>query len=103
MIEQSPLNLLILALVCYRLSRLITLEDGPFDIFLIIQNIAGARDFNSNGRIRTWHGRLISCPYCLGVWVAIPLAIIYSGIQWYSLLIWLAIAGLQSVLQSLEK
>jgi len=44
-------------------------------------------------------GRLITCPYCLGAWIALPLAIYANMSLWW--LWWLAIAGLQAFLQGL--
>ena len=92
-------NFLLLSLVCYRLANLIARDD----IFHNFRILAGVYDYDKQGRPVTFLGRLVSCPYCLGVWIAIPLAMIYSGIQWYSVIIWLAIAGLQSFLQEFSK
>lgn len=98
----NPFNFLIYSLVCYRITQLISREDGPFDVFHKLRLLAGSYDYGSNGRIRTWYGRLIKCPYCLGFWVAIPLAISLNGVNWQTVLIWIAMAGMQSLLQGVS-
>ncbi len=76
----------------YRLAELVSIDFGPANIFL---------------RFRSWCRQkhrflfdLAACPYCMGMWIALPLTIIlfYSG--WFTLLWWLGIAGAQSVLQN---
>ena len=44
-------------------------------------------------------GFLLHCPYCLGVWIALALALILWPITWLTILYWLAIAGGQAALQ----
>lgn len=52
------------AFACWRLSRLVAREDGPFDVVLRLRSRAGTSQW----------GRLMDCPYCLSVWWAAPLA-----------------------------
>lgn len=96
-------NLLLLSLVCYRLAQLLAYDDGPFDVFLRLRAYLGGYTRNEQGRIGSAWGRLVTCPYCLGLWIALPLALYASGTQWYTLAWWLGIAGLQAFLQSLSK
>jgi hypothetical protein len=51
------------------------------------------------GGIWWWVSEWVNCPYCVGVWLALPLAIIIGGGEWW--LYWFAIAGGQSILESL--
>lgn len=95
------LELIVLILVCYRLSRLIAIDEGPFSIFLKLRVKLGAYDYGNNGQAQSNLGRGINCPHCIGLWIALPLALIASGIQWHTLLYWFAIAGGQSFLWSL--
>jgi len=94
------LNLVLLSLVCYRLARLIAIDEGPFEIFHLLRTISGAYDYGKNGKAITSLGRGISCPFCIGLWVALPLAFYANLSSWW--LWWLAIAGLQSFLQGVS-
>jgi len=51
-------------LATWRISRLVAKEDGPFDLVLRARARAGTSVL----------GRLMDCPYCLSVWVALPFA-----------------------------
>jgi hypothetical protein len=101
-------NLALSILACYRLSRLIAIDEGPAlkswqqGIFQRIRIKLGAYDYGSNGEAVTNIGRGIICPHCVGVWVAFPLALV-GGIQWYTVIYWLAIAGGSSFLWSLRR
>jgi hypothetical protein len=119
------LFLLLSILACYRLAILITLDEGPFGIILKARTRLGAYDYGPNGEARTNLGRGITCPRCIGMWVAIPLALYLAdlrlvtasvawgdwamaipyatGLHWYTALWWLAIAGGSSFLWSLNR
>jgi hypothetical protein len=55
---------LLAALACWRLTHLIAHEDGPFNLVLALRQRVG------NGPLGQW----MDCPYCVSVWVAMPLA-----------------------------
>lgn len=95
------LNFLVLTLVCYRLNRLVAIDDGPMDMFLKLRIKLGAYNYNENGEVETNLGKFISCPHCIGVYTALPLAFLMNGFEWYILVYWLAIAGGSSFLWSL--
>ena len=38
-------------------------------------------------------GRLMDCPYCLSLWIALPLALAWQGVSAAALLWWLALSG----------
>lgn len=90
-------------IVCYRLARLIALEDGPFEIFTRFRVMMGAYDYDAQGQAQSMTGKLVSCPFCAGVWIAIFLSIIPKNrwIQWVEDM--LVIAGIQTILQSREQ
>jgi hypothetical protein len=88
-------------LACYRLSRLIALDEGPGGLFLNIRAAGGAYDYGPNGQAVTNFGRGISCPHCVGVWMAFIFAIALFQFDWLLVLYWLAIAGGQSLLQEI--
>jgi len=86
---------LLAALAVYRLARLIALEEGPFGVFTAVR---GALDSDQ----RTWVGRGINCPFCIGFWLAWGAALWIApiGVEWA--IVSLAVAGLQTWLQSNE-
>lgn len=93
---------ILLSLLVYRLARLIAIDDGPFDVILKFRAALGAYDYGPNGLAKTSLGRGITCPYCVGVWLALFVAI--AAYPWPEMLVyWLALAGAQSFLQSLGR
>ncbi len=68
------LRWLLAALACYRLAQLMALDDGPGDIFRELRLWAGCHEYGPDGRPKTGLGRLLGCPYCVGVWLALPCA-----------------------------
>lgn len=96
--------LLILAiLACYRLSRLIALDEGPGSLLLNIRAAVGAYEYGPNGQAITNLGRGISCPHCVGIWTAAGLALAIFPLNLWLILYWLAIAGGQSLLQEIRQ
>lgn len=93
------LNLALSVLACYRLAQLVAFDEGPFGIFHRFRVFARAYDYDKQGQPQDALGRLVTCPYCLGMWIALPLAIYVDLSLWW--LWWLAIAGGQTFLQGL--
>lgn len=80
---------ILLSLVVWRLTHLLSKEDGPFDIIFHIRKAAGAGFF----------GRMLDCFYCLSVWIALPFGI-YAGSKWWEqILYWLALSGAACLLE----
>ena len=98
---EALVNLIILSLICYRLVQLVAFDEGPFSVFQRLRIVLGAYDYDAQGIAKTNLGRMMTCPYCLGVWIALPLSLYASGIVWYAA--WFAIAGLQAFLQGLSR
>lgn len=48
----------------WRLSHLVTAEDGPADLLVRLRRAAG----------EGFWGRLLDCFYCVSLWIALPLA-----------------------------
>ncbi len=86
---------------CYRLSELITVDDGPGDVFRWLRVWLGAYDLDEDGQPKSSIGRAIICPYCVGIYLAFFLASAVGPLDWYLLLWWLAIAGGQAFLQGI--
>lgn len=95
-------NLLLLTLACYRLSQLIAIDEGPLEIFFKLRDRLGAYDLRPDGQAKTNIGRGISCPYCVGMWFALLLAVVKVGLSVDVILWLLAIAGGQAFLWSLR-
>lgn len=86
-------TLLMLVLAVVRLSSLIALEDGPFDlarraraaILVRFPPVARAPGVAEDH----WVARGVSCPLCVSFWLALPAGLL---VPW-PLLGWLGIAG----------
>lgn len=74
---------IMMTLAGWRITHLFAKEDGPFDIIFLLRKKAGAGFF----------GSLLDCFYCISVWVALPLGILYGITWWEKILCWLAFSG----------
>lgn len=76
-------------LAAWRLTHLLSKEDGPFDLIFLLRKKAGAGFF----------GNLLDCFYCLSLWIALPLGI-WLGNNWMEkILCWWAISGAACLLE----
>ena len=93
------------ALSCYRLAQLVTLDDGPADVFLRLREIAGAYQYGDDGRPARSIGRLLACPFCVGMWLATPCAALATWPSvWGDLVLAVfGIAGVQAAIQGERK
>ena len=66
----------ILVVVVWRLTHLISAEDGPFDLIIKLRKIIGSG----------FLGKLMDCFYCLSIWVGLGVAI-YAGHGWEEIII----------------
>lgn len=87
------LQFLIVILATYRISLLITWDE----ILNTPRNWIGT---HSNDYVREWLGYLVNCPYCMGIWIALIMSIIYYPQNWF--LMTFAIAGGQMFLQGIR-
>jgi len=76
-------RLTIAVLATWRLAHLISREDGPFDLIVRLRVRAGS------GAL----GRLMDCPYCLSLWIAVPFAFLLAQGPFAWCASWLAISG----------
>lgn len=69
MIEEAVL----IGLAAWRLTALLSYERGPFDVFVRFRQLLGF-EHDEKGEPSEWPGntltRAISCPWCLGLYVA---------------------------------
>jgi Protein of unknown function (DUF1360) len=77
------------SLVVWRVTHLLSKEDGPFEIMFWIRKKAGAGFF----------GNLLDCFYCLSIWIAIPFAIWIGNGYKQVILLWLGFSGLACVIE----
>ncbi len=79
----------IAAIGVWRISHLLTLEDGPWRMFARLRQVA---------RHHRWSD-LLDCLYCTSVWVAIPFASMLShGVRDW-ILLWPALSGAAILLE----
>ena len=79
---------MIAALATWRLAFLLARERGPWNVFGRLRRDAG------NGIL----GEMLKCVKCVGLWVAVPLALFVRGDWWELLVIWLALAGVAALI-----
>lgn len=98
----DPLRLVVAALATYRLARLLTWDEGPAGLFVSFRRALGGEDIDlDTGQPATNLGRGVTCPHCLGVWVALLLslpALFPSSLGDFFLMVF-GLAGAQSYLQ----
>jgi hypothetical protein len=79
----SLVALVVGVLGVWRITYLLSAEDGPGDLFLRLRQFLG----------RSLAGQAIECFDCLSLWVAIPFALAL-GVTWLDrLLLWPALSG----------
>lgn len=81
------------ALAVYRLSRMLTDEEGPFMIFTKLRGLA---------KPDTWVGRGLECIMCMSVWVALAVAL-YIDLTWTLPLTWLALSSVTVLIRKWEQ
>lgn len=91
--------LILLAFGVYRLAQVISIDE----IFEPVRSFISNRKHLGLGY--KWTDALLDCPYCLGVWISIVAAFIYTdgNIDIEFLISWFGIAGGQVFLQSLSE
>ena len=78
-------RLLLSALAVWRLTHLVTKEEGPWQLFERLRRAAP--------------GQLLSCFYCLSLWVAAPFVWFTGGSKWEKLVTWWALSGAAVLLE----
>jgi hypothetical protein len=77
------------SLAVWRVTRLLHLEEGPFDLSAALRRRAG------NG----FWGQALGCFYCLSLWVALPMAWLICGRLIEFVLLWPALSGAACLLE----
>ena len=88
------LGLVLAALTTFRVSMMITTEEGPFSLFDKFRNLF-LKD--------NWVGRGVRCLWCVSFWAAlVSVLMVYFELYW--LLAWPAVSALSIILgQLVEK
>jgi len=86
-------DFVIATLSLWRITHLLTVEEGPFGFVAKLRLRAG------NGLF----GGLLDCFYCLSLWLAIPLAIFVGGGWTQRFLLWLALSGAACLLEQVTR
>ncbi len=76
-------------LATWRVSHLLSSEDGPFDVVVRMRERAGSGSL----------GGLMDCFYCLSVWTAAPLSLIVTCDRRFRAPVWLAVSGAACMLE----
>ncbi len=83
---------LVLGILCvWRVTHLLTAEDGPWDVFVRLRRLAGTG----------FWAALLDCFACLSLWVAAPLAYVIGEGWKERLLLWPALSGAALLLERL--
>jgi hypothetical protein len=78
-------RLLVAALATWRITHLLALEDGPFDLLVRLRAVLGRA------------GRLLDCFTCLSIWIAAPLALFVTTKLSIWLCVWPALSGIACI------
>ena len=85
----EPLLFILTGLAVWRVTALLAYESGPFRIF----------DRLRRGMVDVRLGSLVGCFHCLGFWIAGAGVLIVYEVSWWSILLWLAVAGVVSIVE----
>lgn len=83
MINADFIGFVICILAIWRITHLLSQEDGPFDIVIKFRKLLGQGFF----------GNLLDCFYCLSLWIAVPFAFLLSNEWLQGIIIWFALSG----------
>jgi hypothetical protein len=72
----SEIDLVVAVLATWRLSALLVLEDGPFDVFLNFRMFVGVYALGDDMRPKTFLGKLLECVWCTSVWAGVATFVI---------------------------
>ncbi|HWK06658.1 MAG TPA: hypothetical protein VNS58_23645 [Puia sp.] len=84
-----PMLFVIVSLAIWRITHLLSKEDGPFEIIFRLRKLAGEG---------VW-GQLMDCFYCLSIWISLPFACWTGSSISEKLLFWMAYSGLACLLE----
>ncbi len=95
---------ILISFAIYRFSRMLAIEEGPFEIFLRLRLLVDPQQKQSN-----WFTRGIACPICLGFWVSfivtLAIRVFYqTDLRLdFLILLWFGLSGLSTYLYMSER
>ena len=93
MIKIDIIGLILCTLAVWKLTYLLSQEDGPFDLVMKFRKLFGQGFF----------GSLLDCFHCLSLWISIPFAY-YLCEGWKDgIITWLALSGGAGLLLNLSE
>ncbi len=101
----NPFDFAIIVLATWRVTHMVSKEDGPGGVCRKFREWTGAREtINFGWESDTFFGKLVTCFFCLSLWVAGLIYVVYVWLPWlwWAILI-LAISGAASLLQFVER
>jgi len=100
-VENLWISLAIATFAVYRLSRMIGLEEGPFEVFLTF------RSWMYSKFEYRWVRNGVVCPLCISFWISLPAALLVTyqlHLDWYAVFwLWISLSGAASFLYKLEQ
>lgn len=98
----NMMEVIYLILATFRISKILTREDGPYGWFAFMRRELGQRATiqDKHQKTRETLAELVNCPHCIGVWVAGFLYIFRKPLK--PIIAIFMIAGLQSFIQSID-
>jgi hypothetical protein len=88
MIDISMQGFVLCLLAVWRLTHLLSQEDGPFDVVIRFRKLLGHGFF----------GSLLDCFYCLSIWISVPFVFFLCDGWTEGIVVWLALSGGSSLL-----
>lgn len=106
LLDFNLLRLVLVILTCYRLARMIAMDDGPGFFFERLRLWAKEKAEKEKSNLGKWHNLSegLGCPFCAGAWVSLPLFVllVWPTIYGDMFLLLLSISGAQAFMQSLD-
>src|SRR5262249_44996813 len=87
--KEVALNFVLVVLATWRITHLLSKEDGPGDVVIRLRTRLGAG----------FWGKLMDCFKCLSLWIAAPFAVYVTQRPLKLLVVWLAISGAACLLE----
>lgn len=85
------LKYLVLVIVVWRITHLISSEDGPFDLIIKLRKLVG----------NSFFGKLMDCFYCLSIWMGLFVAVYVASTPEEILILTLYYSGASILLEKL--
>lgn len=90
---EAALNFVLVVLATWRITHLLSKEDGPGDVVIRLRLRLG------DG----FWGKLMDCFKCLSLWIAAPMAVYITQRPLKLIVVWLAISGAACLLERIGR